>query len=169
MKCAMSTPVPAALEGLIDIGANLSHESFAHDLDAVLERARGAGVAAIVVTGASEQGSRDALALAAAHPGYLYATAGLHPHHASDFTAETDALFRALLADPRVLAVGETGLDYYRDLSPRDAQIFENLGTLYLARGNLLAARDAFTTALQLDPQRTLSRRALTAIAERTP
>jgi TatD DNase family protein len=109
---------------LIDIGANLTHESFAHDIDAMLERARVAGVAQIVVTGASEQGSRDALALAARYPDFLHATAGLHPHHASDYTGDTDALFRELLTDPRVLAVGETGLDYFRDLSPRDVQIF---------------------------------------------
>jgi TatD DNase family protein len=109
---------------LIDIGANLTHESFSHDINAVLERARAAGVAEIVVTGASEQGSREALALARRYPDFLHATAGLHPHHASDYTGDTDALFRELLADPRVLAVGETGLDYFRDLSPRDVQIF---------------------------------------------
>ncbi len=110
--------------GLIDIGANLTHESFRHDLDNVLERARAAGVGQIVVTGASEQGSRDALTLASRFPDFLYATAGLHPHHASEYTAETDELFRHLLSDARVRAVGETGLDYFRDLSPRTAQIF---------------------------------------------
>lgn len=109
---------------LIDIGANLTHESFAHDLDAVLARARAAGVEAIVVTGASAEGSRAALELARAHPGLLFATAGLHPHHASAFDAETEALFRELLGDPLVCAVGETGLDYFRDLSPRSAQLF---------------------------------------------
>jgi TatD DNase family protein len=114
----------SSIPELIDIGANLTHESFAHDIDAVLERARAAGVVQIVVTGASEQGSRDALALATRYPDFLHATAGLHPHHASDYTGDTDALFRELLADPRVLAVGETGLDYFRDLSPRDVQIF---------------------------------------------
>lgn len=113
-----------APEGLIDIGANLGHESFSHDIDEVLARARAAGVTEIVVTGASEQGSRDALELAKRYPGFLHATAGLHPHHASDYTGDTDALFRELLADPRVLAVGETGLDYFRDLSPREVQIF---------------------------------------------
>lgn len=112
------------LEGLIDIGANLGHESFRHDIDEVLARARAAGVAKIVVTGASEQGSQDALELAKRYPGFLHATVGLHPHHASDYTGDTDALFRELLADPRVLAVGETGLDYFRDLSPREVQIF---------------------------------------------
>jgi TatD DNase family protein len=119
-----SNPAAASAPSLIDIGANLTHESFTHDIDAVLARARAAGVAQIIVTGASEQGSRAALALAAQHPDYLHATAGLHPHHASDYTADTDALFRELLNDPRVVAVGETGLDYFRDLSPRDVQIF---------------------------------------------
>ena len=109
---------------LIDIGANLTHESFADDMEAVLARAQSAGVAQIVVTGASAEGSRSALDLARAYPGTLFATAGLHPHHASEYCAESEALFRDLLADPQVLAVGETGLDYYRDLSPRPAQIF---------------------------------------------
>ena len=109
---------------LIDIGANLTHESFSHDLDAVLQRARDAGVAKIVVTGASEQGSRDALALARRYPDFLYATAGLHPHHAAEYTADTDTLFRELLTQTEVRAVGETGLDYFRDLAPRDVQIF---------------------------------------------
>jgi len=109
---------------LVDIGANLTHESFRNDLDAVLARARAAGVAQVVVTGASAQGAEDALALARAHPGYLYATAGVHPHHAADYTAETDALLRALVREPEVRAAGEAGLDYHRDYSPRDAQRF---------------------------------------------
>ncbi|HTD29872.1 MAG TPA: TatD family hydrolase [Xanthomonadaceae bacterium] len=107
---------------LIDIGANLGHESFAHDFDAVLERARVAGVARIVVTGASRTGSPHALELAQAHPGVLSATAGVHPHHAIEYTDEADAEMRALLAHPEVVAVGECGLDYFRDLSPRPAQ-----------------------------------------------
>jgi TatD DNase family protein len=107
---------------LIDIGANLTHESFRHDLGAVLERARDHGVGQMVVTGASRAGSEHALALARAHAGVLYATAGVHPHHAGDYGADTDALLRSLQREPEVLAVGETGLDYYRDLSPRPAQ-----------------------------------------------
>jgi len=108
----------------IDIGANLTHESFAHDLPAVLERARAASVDRIIVTGASRSGSVEAQQLAAAYPGFLYATAGLHPHHAHDYDGDMDDLFRALLAHPEVVAVGETGLDYNRDFSPRDAQRF---------------------------------------------
>jgi TatD DNase family protein len=107
---------------LIDIGANLGHESFSHDLDAVLARARAAGVVQLVVTGASRDGSRQALALARAHPGLLYATAGVHPHHASEYTEEADAEMRELLRAPEVVAVGECGLDYHRDFSPRPAQ-----------------------------------------------
>jgi TatD DNase family protein len=107
---------------LIDIGANLGHDSFAHDLDAVLARARAAGVAQIVVTGASRSGSRQALDLARAHPGFLYATAGVHPHHASEYTDEADAELRELQRAPEVVAVGECGLDYHRDFSPRPAQ-----------------------------------------------
>ena len=83
---------------LIDIGANLSHDSFDHDRDAVLQRAREAGVAQMVVTGASREHSPKALALAQAHPGFLFATAGVHPHHATEYTDECDAEMRALLA-----------------------------------------------------------------------
>lgn len=107
---------------LIDIGANLTHESFRHDFDAMLDRAREAGVDQMIVTGASRAGSEHALELARQHPGALYATAGVHPHHAGDYGAETDALLRELARSPEVVAVGETGLDYFRDLSPRHAQ-----------------------------------------------
>ncbi len=107
---------------LIDIGANLTHDSFDRDRDAVLQRARDAGVAQLVVTGASREHSPKALALAQAHPGVLFATAGVHPHHAIEYTEECDAEMRALHAHPEVVAVGETGLDYFRDFSPRPAQ-----------------------------------------------
>jgi len=107
---------------LVDIGANLGHESFQHDFDALLERARAHGVVQMMVTGASRGGSARALELAREHPGYLYATAGVHPHHATDYTDEADAELRALQRAPEVLAVGECGLDYNRDFSPRPAQ-----------------------------------------------
>lgn len=107
---------------LIDIGANLTHESFDRDRDAVLQRARDAGVTRMVVTGASREHSPRALALAQAHPGVLFATAGVHPHHAVEYTDECDAEMRALHAHAEVVAVGETGLDYFRDFSPRPAQ-----------------------------------------------
>jgi TatD DNase family protein len=120
---------------LVDIGANLTHESFRHDLADVLARARDAGVAQLVVTGASLQGSRDALDLARAHPGMLFATAGVHPHHASEFDAETETVLRELHALPQVVAVGETGLDYHRNFSPREAQLFAFERQLEFAAG----------------------------------
>jgi TatD DNase family protein len=118
---------------LIDIGANLTHESFRHDFAEVLARAHGHGVAQLVVTGASAQETRDAHALAQLHPGVLFATAGVHPHHASDFDADTEALLREYHAKPEVVAVGETGLDYHRNFSPREAQLFAFERQLQLA------------------------------------
>jgi TatD DNase family protein len=108
---------------IIDIGANLGHDSFDDDRDAVLQRARDAGVIRMVVTGASDQGNLDAAALAEAHPGFLYATAGVHPHHASDYGAASEQRIRELVARDGVVAVGECGLDYFRNFSPREAQL----------------------------------------------
>jgi len=109
---------------LIDIGANLTHSSFQQDFADVLARARAAGVDQLVVTGASAQGARAALALAREHPGVLFATAGVHPHHASEFDADVESELAQLHTAPEVVAVGETGLDYHRDFSPRPAQLF---------------------------------------------
>ncbi len=108
---------------LIDIGANLTHESFRPDFDQVLERARCHGVTQMLVTGASAAGSRTALSLARAHPGLLFATAGVHPHHASEYDDAIDAELREHLKADEVKAVGETGLDYHRNYSPQAAQI----------------------------------------------
>src|SRR5690606_27796026 len=107
---------------LIAIGLNLTHDSFDHDRDAVWQRAREAGVARAILTGASREHSPKALELARTRPGEWFATAGVHPHHASEYTAECDAELRALHAHPEVVAVGECGLDYFRDFSPRPAQ-----------------------------------------------
>lgn len=107
---------------LIDIGANLTHDSFDADRDAVLARAAAAGVARIVVTGTSVTSSVQAAELCDAHPKKLFATAGVHPHHAAELDAHTTTALRSLLAAPQFVAVGECGLDFFRDYSPRDAQ-----------------------------------------------
>lgn len=107
---------------LIDIGANLTHDSFDADREAVICRAAEHGVRRLILTGSSERSSIDAAGLAAARPGTFYATTGLHPHHASEYTAELHRVLRELAARPEVVAVGECGLDYFRDFSPRDAQ-----------------------------------------------
>jgi TatD DNase family protein len=107
---------------LIDIGSNLTHDSFAQDRDAVMARALEAGVRHQVVTGADMVSSRQAAALAAACPARLSSTAGVHPHHAKSFDLSQRAELCALLRQPQVVAVGECGLDYCRNLSPPDAQ-----------------------------------------------
>jgi TatD DNase family protein len=107
---------------LVDIGANLTHPSFRADLAQVLERARAAGVATIVVTGASVAESRQAVQLAEAHPSMLYATAGVHPHHARECDARTLPALRELASHPRVVALGECGLDWNRNYSPHPDQ-----------------------------------------------
>ncbi|MGQ0621652.1 MAG: TatD family hydrolase [Panacagrimonas sp.] len=142
------------IAGMIDIGANLAHESFHHDLDSVLDRAWAAGLDAIVVTGSSAQSSRRALELAHRHPGRLYATAGLHPHHAGDWNAELGQTLRELATDPALTALGECGLDYFRDLSPRDVQRRAFAAQLELAvelhKPVFLHQRDAHTDFLSI-------------------
>jgi len=112
---------------LIDIGCNLTHDAFDDDRNEVLERAHQAGVVQMVVTGASAEGSVKALELARSLPGGLFASAGVHPHRASDFDDDTEALIRDLVRHDEVVAVGEAGLDYFRDFSPRPIQreVFE--------------------------------------------
>ena len=107
---------------LVDIGANLGHESFDRDREQVLARAREVGVAQIVVTGASETESAAALAVARTAPGALFATAGVHPHHAKEWGSGSAAALERLAAEPEVVAIGETGLDFNRDFSPRPDQ-----------------------------------------------
>ena len=107
---------------LIDIGANLTHDSFDPDFDDVLRRAHDASVTQMIVTGASIQGSKQASELANRHE-QLFATAGIHPHHAEEASRETLATLKGLLENDRVKAVGETGLDFFRDFSSRKAQI----------------------------------------------
>lgn len=107
---------------LIDIGVNLAHAQFRQDRDDVIARAVAAGVAQMIVTGTNERSSEAASDLAKERPGVLYATAGVHPHNAKECGPATIGALRALCRLPEVVAVGECGLDYNRDFSPRPAQ-----------------------------------------------
>ncbi len=110
---------------LVDIGVNLTHASFSKDMQGFLARARAAGVWQMVLTGTSVGCSEAALQLAAeldADATRLFCTAGVHPHHASEWQPASAASLRALLREPRVCAVGECGLDFNRDFSPRPQQ-----------------------------------------------
>jgi len=118
---------------LIDIGSNLTHESFARDRDLVMARALEAGVRHQVVTGADLPSSAQAAALAGAHPGLLSSTAGVHPHHAQSFHQPQLGQLGELLRLPQVVAVGECGLDYYRNFSPPEAQRAAFIAQLQIA------------------------------------
>jgi len=118
----VTAAAPPPLSGLVDIGANLTHDAFRDDLAQVLERARGAGVESIVVTGTSLEASAQAVRLAEAHSDMLRATAGIHPHHARECDAQSIPGLRALAAHPSVVALGECGLDFNRNYSPHPDQ-----------------------------------------------
>jgi len=105
---------------VIDIGANLTHSSFRADVAEVVARAREAGVESIIITGTTVGESVHASLLAEQHG--LYATAGVHPHHARDCGPETIDKLRATANHPRVVAIGECGLDFNRNYSPRPDQ-----------------------------------------------
>ncbi|MET1077336.1 MAG: TatD family hydrolase [Pseudomonas sp.] len=110
---------------LIDIGVNLTHPSFEQKHEAVLARAYAAGICQLVLTGTSLPGSEQALALCTRlDPGgeRLFSTAGVHPHDASQWTSQSAQHLRALLEVSSVRAVGECGLDFNRDFSPRPQQ-----------------------------------------------
>jgi TatD DNase family protein len=107
---------------LVDIGVNLTSRAFAEDRDQVIERAVAAGVRRMIITGTSAAGSRAAAELAATRPGALRATAGVHPHEARACTEATLCELRRLAARPEVVAIGECGLDFCRDFSPRPEQ-----------------------------------------------
>ena len=100
---------------------HLNHRQFEGDFDAALARARAVGVSEILLIGYDLESSRQVVSLADPEQG-LYATAGIHPHDAATWSTDTAAELRALLAQPGVVALGEIGLDFYRDLSPREAQ-----------------------------------------------
>jgi len=108
---------------LIDIGANLTNGAFRDDLPAVLARARDAGLGTILITGTSIDGSEAATRLVLDHPGFLHATAGVHPHHASDWNESGREALAQLLRRDEVVAAGECGLDFERNYSPREAQL----------------------------------------------
>ena len=108
---------------LIDIGANLTHESYDLDIDQVIKRSQDAGIAKIIVTASSISESKRVAAMIKQYSGILWGTSGVHPHHAK----EADDLFAEtldeLIQNENIVAVGECGLDYFRNFSePREQQ-----------------------------------------------
>lgn len=107
---------------IIDIGVNLMHRSFSTDRESVIEDARFEGVSPLIMTGTSERSSIEAAKYASQYQGKLYSTAGVHPHDAKSCNEKTIDTLRRLAKQDAVVAIGECGLDYNRDFSPRDVQ-----------------------------------------------
>jgi len=107
---------------LIDIGANLTDQAFKKDCEQVIESALEDQVVALMITGTDETNSANAIKLCKQYPDHLFSTAGIHPHYADKTNDDTMARIEECCHNPCVKAVGETGLDYFRDLSPRKVQ-----------------------------------------------
>jgi len=122
MVAPPAAPSEAPRLTLVDTHAHLNDRRFASDVTRVIESARDAGVQAMVVVGFDLPSSERAIKLAHQYP-CLWAAAGVHPHHARDVDAGTLRTLERLAQDERVVAIGECGLDFYRDLSPRPTQI----------------------------------------------
>jgi TatD DNase family protein len=133
---------------MVDIGANLTHEAFHVDLQQVLDRAASAGVSQMVVTGSTAAESLACLELAQTHRNKLFATAGVHPHHAREWDSAVADSIASTAQHDDVVAVGEAGLDFNRDFSPRDDQERAFIAQLQLAeqlgKPLFLHERDAF-------------------------
>ena len=122
--------------GLIDIGVNLADTSFDIDRNVVIERAAAAGVRHMIVTGTGLDESERALALAEQRSGTMRCTAGIHPHLATKWTdspQEARERLGGVLRNELAVAAGECGLDYFRNLSPPEAQRAAFVGQLKLA------------------------------------
>jgi TatD DNase family protein len=141
--------------GLIDSHAHIQGKEYSGEAEAVIQRAREAGVGQIIVVGgAGDMSSNtEAVALANASPD-LYATVGMHPHDAKDVGGDELQELQKLMAHPKVIAVGETGLDYFYNHSPHDVQrrVFSQF--IHIARETKLPIvvheRDAARDAIEL-------------------
>ena len=105
---------------VVDIGANLTHSAFSHDLPQTVQKAREAGVCQIMVTGTTVDETMAAIRIAEEFG--LCASAGVHPHHARDCGPQTIPALRELARNPRIVAIGECGLDFNRNYSPHPDQ-----------------------------------------------
>ena len=106
----------------IDIGINLTNKQFQNDIDDVVQDALDADVSQMILTGTSIRNSEASLEIAKQYPGILYSTAGIHPHDAKSFDEKSISKLRNLLKQKQVVSVGECGLDFDRDFSPRNKQ-----------------------------------------------
>jgi TatD DNase family protein len=139
---------------MIDTHCHFSHPDFDPDREAVIERCFARGVAAVLEVGYTADSSRRAIELARRHPVRFRASVGIHPHEAGRYTEDDFRTVEALTAEPEVIAIGETGLDFYRDWAPRDEQLELFARTVRLARDRDLPLvvhdRDAHDDVLRI-------------------
>ena len=127
-------PPLSRAEGLVDSHCHLQDPKFDQDRDAVIQRAHEAGVSTLVVIGYDMKASRRGVDLAGCVED-IYATVGVHPHEADSLTIQDLDMLARLAESPKVVAIGEIGLDFYRNLSPPDVQRRAFQQQLDLARG----------------------------------
>ena len=139
---------------LIDTHCHFNHARFADDLAETMTRARQAGVSQMVVVGFDRASSEQAVSLSEQHPGVLFAAIGIHPHDAKDWDAAAAARLRALADHPHVIAIGEIGLDFHHNFSPREAQETAFRAQMGIARDSelpvIIHCREAYLETLQI-------------------
>ncbi|MET3038071.1 TatD family hydrolase [Chryseobacterium sp. NRRL B-14859] len=106
----------------IDIGINLTNKQFCNEHEEIISRALDNGVEQMILTGTSVRGSKESAEIAEEYPEILFSTAGIHPHDAKTYNQESISELRKLLKQDHVISVGECGLDFDRDFSPRPVQ-----------------------------------------------
>ena len=138
---------------MIDSHCHLNDDSYKNDLDAVLSRALAAGVTAMMNVGFDLRSSRETAELAALHT-FVYGVVGVHPHDAKTYNAKVERELACLLEKPGILGIGEIGLDFYRDLSPREQQQEVFVKQLDLAgqegKPVVIHCRDAFAEMMDI-------------------
>lgn len=139
--------------GLIDTHAHFYFPDFDEDREAALARAFEGGVEALINVGTDLESSRKCLALANSHPA-LYASAGVHPNDSKDVPEQVYTEIRELLKEPRMVAIGEVGLDFYREHSPHDVQktVFRRFIHMHLETGKplIIHCRDAYAALAEI-------------------
>jgi len=119
---------------MMDSHAHLDDKAFQQDLPEVVERARASHIQAVVNPGVDVDSSRAALELSRSYPGFIFPAVGIHPHSCQNATEEDWQVLESLLQSDSIVAIGETGLDFYKNYSPREAQISAFERHIHLAK-----------------------------------
>ena len=139
---------------LIDTHCHFNHKQFAENLPEFIERAQASDVRQMIVVGFDMPSSEHAVQLSEQYPGVLFAVIGVHPHDAKDWNEEAGARLRQLSDHPHVVAIGEIGLDYHYDFSPRDLQEAAFRAQMKIARNVglpvVIHCREAYEDTLQI-------------------